>query len=186
MALDRTPFGDDAMTTRFVRLVPALLLGLLLPGSLLAAEGGTSPSGQTSQNPPPDTGATTLDVDLTYDFEVWAADYETNWYLTIHYADGGTSTHVFKTYQGALDVAAYYAFHVVQAVDFDIDPVYELGDFLFVETFDLRADAEDLRDLLEGIGLVVDIRWIKESRRSTWTWTGTRNTTDGRRAAGLR
>lgn len=169
------------------RALPVLIV-FLLPISLIAAEGGSTPSDQSWNGTPPDAGATQLDIDATYDFEVWAADWEIRWYLTIEYVGGGTTTHVFNTEEAAWDMAAWYAFHIVEATDFDIEPVVELGDFAFVEKFDLLADAEWLRDILEGIDLVVDIRWVKEPRREATTRSSGdwRTMTDGKPAAGLR
>jgi len=96
--------------------------------------------------------------DLLYDWQVFAASWETNWYVVATYKNGQVSESKHSTQQAADQFAAWLLFHIAEISSVKVEDRVELGPFEFVATFDKRADAESLAETLESLGLVTDIR----------------------------
>lgn len=106
------------------------------------------------------TGSILFNPDVIYDYQVWAAPEVTNYYVIATYKNGSVSEYRFSTESGAKQFRTWLYFHIAELKSATIESRVEAGDYVLIQTFDKRADAQDLADLLQSIGLYVQIRSV--------------------------
>jgi DNA-binding beta-propeller fold protein YncE len=128
-------------------------------GTLAAAE-STTTSRSTAYVLPTKPASTFYNPDLFYDYQVWAAPEVTNYYVVAEYTNGGISEYKFTTENGAQQFQQWLYFHIAELKKATIDVRVEAGEYVLIQTFDKRADAQDFAALLQSVGLYVEIHSV--------------------------
>lgn len=101
--------------------------------------------------------------DYSFDYDLYAAEWETNWYTIVLWDNGTVSEYWSASPESANQFAIWLWLHYVEVKDIDIISRVEPGEWQYVDTFDKRADAEAAADILEADGLATDIRSVAVS-----------------------
>lgn len=116
----------------------------------------------------PSTGESTTNVeDLYYDFEVWVAWDVVKYVVVAKFQDGHTEEFKFNTYQDADDWIAWLYFHIAEFTGATIEQHWEQSPWVYVETFDKRADAESLAAAAVNLGFYADVIRVSALMRNT-------------------
>jgi hypothetical protein len=137
-------------------------------GSLAVAE-KNPPTSRTAASNLPNTdqylipakpGSAIFNPDIFFDYEVWAAPQETHWYVVAEYKDGSVSEYRCVTEDSAKQFQLWLYFHIAELKKATVVSRVEAGDYVFFQSFDKRADAQNLAALLQSVGLYVEIRSV--------------------------
>ena len=129
--------------------MPSSLKAFALTAALTLVAGTQAHAQSISFNP-----------DIIYDYDLYAAEWETNWYTIVLWDDGTVSEYGSYSQQGAQNFAIWLYLHIVEVRDIDIISRVEPGEWQFVGRFGTRAAAEDVEDDLQADGLATDIRLV--------------------------
>jgi hypothetical protein len=99
-------------------------------------------------------------TDVLFDWEVLAAPYVDRWYVIVEWNNGSVSEYRHTTEESAENWMAWLYFHIVEVEHIEIEYRREPGEYVSFGRFDRHADAADLADLLESVGLAVQIKTI--------------------------
>ncbi len=103
-----------------------------------------------------------LQRDATYDFALYAAAYETHWYVVAVYKNGNVVETMYTSQSSAQSYANWLSFHIAELDTAYVEARYELGEFVYWNTYDKLADAQYYAALLESLGLETQIHWVSE------------------------
>lgn len=99
--------------------------------------------------------------DWLNDYELYVAEYQTNWYTVVTWDDGTVTEYRSFSEQGAEDWAVWLYLHLVEVDDIEIVSREELGDWTCVDTFGTYSMAVAEAVEWEADGFETDIRSIR-------------------------
>lgn len=99
--------------------------------------------------------------DWLNDYELYVADYQTNWYTVVTWDDGTVSEYRSYSEEAAEDWAVWLWLHIAEVDDIEILSRYELGEWEYVDTFGTYSAAVDEAIDWEADGFETDIRSIR-------------------------
>lgn len=99
--------------------------------------------------------------DWLNDYELYVAEYQTNWYTVVTWDDGTVSEYSSFSEESAQDWAVWLYLHLVEVDDIEIVSRYELGEWTCIDTFDTYSMAVAEAIEWEADGFETDIRSIR-------------------------
>lgn len=98
--------------------------------------------------------------DWANDYELYIADWETNWYTIVTWKDGSTTEYWSYSEKGAKEWSTWLHLHLSDVADTDIVSRLEPGEWEYYDTFDTYAQANAAASEMQYFGFATDIRSI--------------------------
>jgi hypothetical protein len=99
--------------------------------------------------------------DWLNDYELFVAEYQTNWYTIVTWDDGTLSEYRSYSEKGAQEWAFWLELHIIEVDDIEIVSVEELGEWTYIDTFGTYNAAVAEAADWEADGFETDIRSIR-------------------------
>jgi hypothetical protein len=100
-------------------------------------------------------------ADYLNDYELYVAQYETNWYTIVTWTDGTQTEYRSYSQQGAQQRAIWLHLHLIEVADTEIVSRVELSEWEYVDAFGTYNLAIDEAIEWEADGYETDIRAIR-------------------------
>ncbi len=99
--------------------------------------------------------------DWMNDYELYVADWKTNWYTVVTWDNGSVSEYRSSSQSGAQQWATWLYLHIVEVEDIDIVSREELSEWEYIDTYGTYLQASAAAAEYESFGYETDIRSIQ-------------------------